>query len=318
MTWLAGSRQKRALQFAALGIAALAGSAAAGVVAPCGDPGGEGAERAEAALAATTQGEKLGLVHGVLAAPSPGKPKPEGALGSAGFVPGVPRLGVPALQETDAGTRRRQSGRHPPRRHGDRNAVRSGARCDLRPRARAPAREKASAPRRGEKGSTSCSAETANLIRDPRGGRTFEYLSEDPLLTGLMAGAAVEGVESQHVLSTVKHFALNDQENDRRRLDVRIDRAAARKSDLLAFEVAIERGKPGAVMCAYNAVNGVHACENSWLLGDVLKGDWGFRGFVLSDWGAVPSTVQRRARGARPGIGRGSRRPSPIFADTRA
>ena len=132
----------------------------------------------------------------------------------------------------------------------------------------------------------------ANLIRDPRGGRDFEYFSEDPLLTGLMAGAVIDGVQaSGGVLSTVKHFALNDRETDRGRLDVRIDRAAAREFDLLAFEIAIERGKPGAVMCAYNEINGTYACENPWLLTDVLKTDWGYRGFVLSDWGAVHSTV---------------------------
>ena len=130
-----------------------------------------------------------------------------------------------------------------------------------------------------------------NLVRDPRGGRDFEYFSEDPLLSGVMAGAAVAGAQSRHVLTTVKHFALNDQETNRRALDVHIGAAAARESDLFAFEIAIERGHPGAVMCAYNLVQGVHACENSWLLGAVLKGDWRYSGFVMSDWGATHSTV---------------------------
>ncbi len=205
-------------------------------------------------------------------------------------MPGVPRLGVPALQETDAELGVANPGE-----------IRGGDTATAMPSdpALAATFDLALARRQGEsvgaeagrKGFNVLLGGTANLIRDPRGGRTFEYFSEDPLLTGLMAGATIAGVQSERVISTVKHFALNDQESDRKRIDVRIDRAAARESDLLAFEIAVERGRPGAVMCAYNAVNGVHACENSWLLGDVLKGDWGFRGFVLSDWGAVASTA---------------------------
>ena len=137
----------------------------------------------------------------------------------------------------------------------------------------------------------------ANLVREPRGGRIFEYLSEDPLLTGVMAGALVAGAQSRHLISTIKHFALNDQETDRVVLDARIDRAAARESDLLAFEIAIEQGRPGAVMCAYNQVNGSYSCENGWLLTQVLKGDWRYPGFVMSDWGAVHSTVRSALAG---------------------
>ena len=155
---------------------------------------------------------------------------------------------------------------------------------------------------------------TANLIRDPRGGRTFEYLSEDPLLTGLMAGAAVDGVQSRGVLSTVKHFALNDQETARKGLDVRLDKAAARESDLLAFEIAIERGRPGAVMCAYNRVDGDYACESAWLLTEVLKGDWGYPGFVLSDWGAVHSTERAAMAGLDQELGEQAD-SRPYFAD---
>ena len=137
----------------------------------------------------------------------------------------------------------------------------------------------------------------ANLIRDPRGGRNFEYFSEDPLLTGLMAGSMIEGVQSRHIISTIKHFALNAQETDRVVLDARIDPAATRESDLLAFEIAIERGRPGSVMCAYNQVNGSYSCENDWLLNEVLKTDWGYPYFVMSDWGAVHSTVRSAIAG---------------------
>src|SRR5208282_3465501 len=137
----------------------------------------------------------------------------------------------------------------------------------------------------------------ANLIRDPRGGRNFEYFSEDPLLTGVMAGSLIEGVQSRHIISTIKHFALNAQETDRVVLNARIDPAATRESDLLAFEIGIERGRPGSAMCAYNQVNGVYSCENDWLLNQVLKGDWRYPGFVMSDWGAVHSTVRSALAG---------------------
>ena len=107
----------------------------------------------------------------------------------------------------------------------------------------------------------------------------------------LMAGSMIDGVQSRHIISTTKHFALNAQETDRVVLDARIDPAAMRELDLLAFEIAIERGRPGAVMCAYNQVNGRYACENDWLLNQVLKTDWRYPYFVMSDWGAVHSTV---------------------------
>ena len=248
------------------------------------------AERAAQTLARMTEAEKLALVHGRLGAPWGGRPKPNGAIGSAGFVAGAPRLGVPALQETDG-----ELGVANP---GD---IRRGESATAMPSnlALAATWDEALARRQGEAVANEARARgfnlllggAVNLIRDPRGGRNFEYFSEDPLLSGVMAGAAVAGAESRHVLTTVKHFALNDQETNRGALDARIDPAAARESDLLAFEIAIERGHPGAVMCAYNRVNGVYACENRWLLGAVLKGDWRYPGFVMSDWGAAHSTV---------------------------
>ncbi len=131
----------------------------------------------------------------------------------------------------------------------------------------------------------------ANLTRDPRNGRNFEYVGEDPLLTGVMAGAAIAGIQSQGVVSTLKHFALNGQETGRVMLDAVIAEAAARESDLLAFEIALEQGRPGAVMTGYNRVNGLFASENPFLLTDVLKNDWHFGGWVMSDWGATHSTA---------------------------
>jgi beta-glucosidase len=248
------------------------------------------ADRAAQTLARMTESEKLALVHGRLGAPWGGHRKPDGAIGSAGFVAGAPRLGVPALQETDA-----ELGIANP---GD---IRRGDGATAMPSnlALASTWNEALARRQGEAVANEARARgfnlllggAVNLVRDPRGGRDFEYFSEDPLLSGIMTGATVAGARSRHVLTTVKHFALNDQETNRAALDVRVDLAAARESDLLAFEIAIEHGHPGAVMCAYNLINGVHACENPWLLSAVLKGDWRYPGFVMSDWGAAHSTV---------------------------
>jgi beta-glucosidase len=128
-----------------------------------------------------------------------------------------------------------------------------------------------------------------NLERDPRNGRNFEYAGEDPLLAGTIVGNTVRGVQDQHVVATVKHYALNALETGRNSLSAQIDEASARESDLLAFEIAIGIGKPGSVMCAYNRFNAVYACENDWLLNTVLKRDWAYPGFVMSDWGAVHS-----------------------------
>ncbi len=266
-------------------------AAPAPAASPCGGASRSAEARVRQTLEAMTESEKLALVRGDLGAPWKSGAKPQGALGSAGFVAGIPRLGVPALQETDG-----------PLGVANPGDIRRGDTATAMPSnlALAATWDLKLARRQGEavaadaraKGFNVLLGGDANLVRDPRGGRDFEYFSEDPLLTGLMAGAVIDGAQADGgVLSTVKHFALNDRETDRGRLDVRIDRAAARESDLLAFEIAIERGKPGAVMCAYNEINGTYACENPWLLTDVLKSDWGYRGFVLSDWGAVHSTV---------------------------
>lgn len=279
------------LRFVAL-VAVLATTAAAGE----GDKF-RPSERAAATLGRMTEAEKLSLIHGGLGAPWGRRAKPAGAIGSAGFVPGVPRLGVPALQETDAELGVANPGN-----------IRRGDTATAMPSnlALASTWDPTLARKQGEAVGAEARARgfnvllggAANLIRDPRGGRNFEYFSEDPLLTGVMAGAAIAGAQSRPgLICTAKHFALNDQETDRVVLDVRIDKEAARESDLFAFEVAIERGRPGSVMCAYNQVNGTYACENPWLLTEALKTDWAYGGFVMSDWGAVHSTVKSALAG---------------------
>src|SRR5438876_7207466 len=131
-----------------------------------------------------------------------------------------------------------------------------------------------------------------NLTGEPRGGRTFEYEGEDPLLAGTIAGNLVRGIQSQHIIGDLKHYALNDQESGRNSLNANISKRAMRETDLRAFEIALGVSDAGGVMCSYNRVNGEFACENSYLLTDVLKKDFRFKGFVLSDWGGTHSTVK--------------------------
>ena len=279
-------------------IAGLAfGGAATAQERPWMDASLPAAQRAQLAFDQMTEQEKLSLVHGVIAAPWGHKPRPAGSIGSAGYVSGVPRLGIPALQETDAELGVANPGDV---RHGD-TATAMPSDLSLASTwspemARLQGQSVAMEAR--AKGFNVLLGGAANLIRDPRGGRNFEYFSEDPLLTGVMAGSMIAGAQSGgRIISTTKHFALNAQETDRVVLDARIDPAATRESDLLAFEIAIERGRPGAVMCAYNQVNGLYSCENDWLLNQVLKRDWAYPYFVMSDWGAVHSTVRSALAG---------------------
>jgi beta-glucosidase len=256
--------------------------------------------RAHAAVAAMTLDEKLRLVFGYsdqalteLAKVPEDVVSPELKTyvtthlvkGSAGFVPGVPRLAIPDQTQTDASI---------------------GVRNSFLPSTALPSSLATAAsfdpevPRRGgamigaearATGHNTMLSGGVNLAREPRNGRNFEYTGEDPLLAGTMAGALIDGIQSNRIVSTIKHYAVNDQETLRTTLDATISAEAMRQSDLLAFEIAIEKGKPGSVMCSYNLINGRWGCENDYLLNTVLKGDWGFKGFVMSDWGAVHSTA---------------------------
>ena len=247
--------------------------------------------RADALLQAMSREEKLSLVqtHYGLGAGPQHRPKPDGAIGSAGYAAGIPRLGFPAQQETDAGL----------------GIANPGGLARLDEVVPLPAGLAIGAtfdPALARAGGAMIGAEArsagfdillaggANLARDARGGRNFEYIGEDPLLTGRMAGAMIAGVQSSGVISTLKHFALNDQENGRIVVSSDLDDRAARESDLLAFELALEHGRPGAVMTSYNRVNGTYASQNAALIG-ILKNDWHYPGWVMSDWGAVHATV---------------------------
>jgi beta-glucosidase len=241
--------------------------------------------RAAATETQMTDAERVVITIGIMPPPFfPGTP--EGSVPGAGFIPGVPRLGIPNLTETDAslgvsyvmGARGTEGATALP------SGTAMGATWN-------PALiRQGGAMIGGEaraKGFNVMLAGGANLMRDPRNGRTFEYLGEDPLHTGLLAGAAIAGIQSNNIISTIKHFALNGQETARNSVNSKLSDANARESDLLAFQIAIEKGQPGSVMCAYNRVNGAQACGSDYLLNQVLKKDWGYKGFVMSDWGAV-------------------------------
>lgn len=246
--------------------------------------------RAALVVKAMTQDEKLTLVFGYFGADmKPKYERIEGSLpGSAGYVKGIPRLGIPEQWETDAGI----------------GVATQGSAKEFRERTALPSGMATTAtwnPELAYKGGAMIGSEArnsgfnvmlaggVNLVREPRNGRNFEYGGEDPLLAATMVAAQIRGIQSNHIVSTIKHYALNNQETGRFVLSAKIGEAQARSSDLLAFQMAIEQSNPQSVMCAYNRINSVYACESDWLLNTVLKKDWGYKGYVMSDWGAVHS-----------------------------
>ena len=247
-------------------------------------------QRADLVMEQMTLDEKMLLVHGTGGFALSGNR----SNGGAGVVEGIPRLGLPDLQLADSAV-------------GVRAAAERGRYSTLLPSTIGEAAtwnlklawaygDVIGRELRDQKYNVSLGG-GVDITREPRNGRNFEYQGEDPILAGKMLAQFVKGLQSNHVIGDVKHYAFNDQETGRNIGNVLLGKRAARESDLLAFEIAVKEGDPGMVMCSYNKLNGDWACENSYLLTDVLKKAWGFPGFVLSDWGGTHTTTKAALAG---------------------
>jgi len=247
-------------------------------------------QRADLVLAQMTLDEKITLVHGMGGFGRAGAH----SNGGAGVVEGIPRLGLPDLQLADSAV-------------GVRSAAERGRYSTLLPSTIGEAAtwnpkmawdegDVIGRELRDEQYNVSLGG-GVDITREPRNGRNFEYQGEDPVLAGKMVAQFIQGLQSNHVIGDVKHYAFNDQETGRNIGNVLIGKRAARETDLLAFEIAVKEGQPGMVMCSYNKMNGDWACENSYLLTDVLKKAWGFPGLVMSDWGGTHSTAKAALAG---------------------
>jgi len=257
-------------------------------------------QRADLAIAQMTLEEKIGLVHGagLVGFDTTSEEAAAGPLarsnGGGGFVPGIPRLGIPDLNLADSAV----------------GVTRGGARSRYSTALPSTLAEAASwDPRLAheygaligrelrDQGYNVSLAGGVNITREPRNGRNFEYQGEDPVLAGKMVAQFIRGIQEQGVIGDIKHYALNDEETGRHVANANLDKRAMRETDLLAFEIGVKESGVGAVMCAYNRVNGEYACENPYLLTDVLKKAWGFKGFVMSDWGATHSAAKAALAG---------------------
>ena len=252
-------------------------------------------ERASLVVQAMTLDEKVQMLHGTgMEGLSPMSPLAIHSNGGAGYVVEIPRLSIPSIQMSDAAYGVRMSGENGRYSTALPSCVGGAASWDVQGGFEYGALIGRELRAQGYNMSLGGGV---NLTREPRNGRTFEYMGEDPVLAGKMVASVIKGIQAQHVLGDIKHFALNDQESGRNSVNVHIDKRAARESDLLAFEIGIAESDPAGVMCSYNRMNGDYACENKYLLTDLLKRDWRFKGFVLTDWGGAHSLAKASAAG---------------------
>jgi beta-glucosidase len=253
-------------------------------------------ERADMVLKQLTLDEKLALLHGngMAHAPQWQMALSRLANGGAGYVEGVKRLGIPPLVISDAGYGVRDSGANGrystamPSSLGATSSWDVDSACDFGTVIGQELRAQ---------GFNMTLGGGVDLAREPRNGRSFEYAGEDPLLAGTVVGNLMKCEQAQHVVGDIKHYVMNDQETGRFFMNSVISKRAMQESDLLAFHIAISIANPSAVMCSYNRINGDFGCENSYTLRDVLEKEWGFKGFVISDWGGTHSTEKASAAG---------------------
>ena len=245
-------------------------------------------QRADMVLKEMTIDEKISLLHGQgFSFGQQRSPGPTESNGGAGLTPAIQRLGIPAIQMADSAygvTRGAFMGRYS-------TALPNnlGAASSWDPQAAFEYGQLIGRELR-DQGYSMTLGGGVNLPREPRNGRTFEYMGDDPLLAGTLDGNVEKGVQSEHLIGDLKHYAINDQESGRNAVNANIGARAMRETDLLAFEIALDISDAGGVMCSYNRVNGDFACENDYLLNQALKRDFHFKGFVLSDWGGTHST----------------------------
>jgi beta-glucosidase len=252
-------------------------------------------QRADLVLKEMTLDEKIQLVHGT-GVQGFGKVDPAAVRsnGGGGFVPGIERLGLPDLNMDDSSL-------------GAGGGARKGRYSTALPSFIALAsswntslaREYGSLVGRelADEGYNISLGGGVNITREARNGRNFEYLGEDPILAGNLGSQWIQGVQSQGIIADIKHYAVNDQETGRYFVNAIVDKRALRETDLLAFEIGVKQGKPGMVMCSYNLINGDWGCENDYTLNQVLKNEWGFQGWVVSDWFATHSTKKAALAG---------------------
>jgi len=258
--------------------------------------------RADYLVGQMTLDEKIHMVHGGAALDWWNHKLPRGA---GGWVSGTPRLNIPDLYFADGSTGVSQG-------VGEATAlpssIASAAGWDLD---EAYKYGKVIGAELRAYGINVNLGGNVNLTgREPRDGRTFETKGEDPILAGKITAAHLKAIQDQYVIAGMKHFAFNDQETGRTTADVYIDDRSARESDLLAFEIAFKDSNAQSVMCSYNLLSQSYACENLFLLSTVLKGDWKFPGFVMSDWDATHSTVASALHGLD------QEQPENIYFDT--
>jgi beta-glucosidase len=252
-------------------------------------------QRADLVVKEMTLDEKIQLVHGTgMVGLGPTDPSIVHSDGGGGYVPGIERLGLPDLNMNDGSL-------------GSGGGAKKGRYSTAMPSFIALAsswdtplaRDFGSLVGRelADQGYNITLGGGVDITREARNGRGFEYLGEDPILAGNMVAQWIEGLQAQGVIGDIKHYAVNDQETGRYFANAQIDKRAMRETDLLAFEIGVKQGKPGMLMCSYNLINNDWGCENDYTLNQVLKKEWGYQGWVVSDWFGTHSTVKAALAG---------------------
>jgi beta-glucosidase len=290
------------------GVAATAGLFALWLPAWAQGPGGRGGtppvtgpwsdkslspdQRADRLIEAMTLDDKIQLLHGSggggRGAPPPA-PTTGRSNGGAGWVPGIPRLGIPDINMADSAVGVTRGAAES--RYSTLLPSTLGAAASWNPELALLYGQVIGRELR-DQGYNMSIGGGVNITREPRNGRNFEYAGEDPILAGTTVGTLMKGVQTQQIMGDLKHYALNDQETGRNIGNVILDNRSMRESDLLAFQIAYGISEASGFMCGYNKVNGDWDCENDYLLNQVLKKGFGFKGWVMSDWGGTHSTAK--------------------------